>query len=107
MRECGKLFLAEYEGKAVAGAVAIRLGETAWYLYGASSQEAKDAMPNYLLQYRMMLWAAGQGCKLYDMRGISGNFSPQSPLYGLYRFKKGFGGAVQEYLGEYELPVCR
>lgn len=107
MRECGKLFLAEYEGKAVAGAVAIRFGETAWYLYGASSQEAKDAMPNYLLQYRMMLWAAKQGCKLYDMRGISGNFSPQSPLYGLYRFKKGFGGAVQEYLGEYELPLCR
>ena len=59
-------------------------------------------MPNYLLQYRMMLWAAKQGCKLYDMRGISGNFSPQSPLYGLYRFKKGFNGTLDELAGEFD-----
>lgn len=102
-----QLFFAEIEGKPIAGAIAIWFGRRVWYLYGASGQEHREAMPNYLMQYRMMLWAAEKGCEVYDMRGISGDFSQDNPLYGLYRFKKGFGGRVEELLGEYELAVNR
>lgn len=100
-----QLFLAELEGAPIAGAIAIWFGKRVWYLYGASSQEHREAMPNYLMQYRMMLWAAENGCEVYDMRGISGDFSEDNPLYGLYRFKKGFGGRAEELSGEYELAV--
>ena len=67
-------------------------------------------MPNYLMQYQMMLWAREKGCGIYDMRGISGDLREDNPLYGLYRFKKGFGylggvGYIQELLGEFELAV--
>lgn len=112
MGEYAQLFLAEYEGEPIAGAIAIWFGKHAWYLYGASSNAHRGAMPNYLMQYQMMLWAREKGCDIYDMRGISGNLSEDNPLYGLYRFKKGFGhrggvGYIQELLGEYERPINR
>ena len=110
MGEYAQLFLAEYEGEVIAGAIAIWFGKHAWYLYGASGKAHREAMPNYLMQYRMMLWAKEKGCEIYDMRGISGDFSEGNPLYGLYRFKRGFGyfggmGYIQELLGEYERPI--
>ncbi|MEY8381577.1 peptidoglycan bridge formation glycyltransferase FemA/FemB family protein [Christensenellaceae bacterium 44-20] len=110
MGEYAQLFLAEYEGKPIAGAIAVWFGKHAWYLYGASSKTHREAMPNYLMQYQMMLWAREKGCEIYDMRGISGDLREDNPLYGLYRFKKGFGylggvGYIQELLGEFELAV--
>ena len=41
----------------------------------------------------------------YDFRGVSGDISPENPLYGLYRFKKGFGGEFTEFLGEFDLVL--
>jgi lipid II:glycine glycyltransferase (peptidoglycan interpeptide bridge formation enzyme) len=61
-------------------------------------------MPNYLIQWAMIKWAKRQGCRIYDFRGVSGDLDPESPLYGLYRFKTGFGASLVEYLGEYDLP---
>ena len=50
----------------------------------------------------MIRWAVETGCFLYDFRGVSGDLSPENPLYGLYRFKKGFMGDFTEFLGEYD-----
>jgi lipid II:glycine glycyltransferase (peptidoglycan interpeptide bridge formation enzyme) len=60
-------------------------------------------MPNYLLQWEMIKWAKESGCTLYDFRGISGDLDPSNPLYGLYRFKKGFNGSYTEFIGEFDL----
>lgn len=57
-------------------------------------------MPNYLLQWEMIKWAVERGCDIYDFRGVSGNVDKNHPLYGLYRFKKGFGGKFTEFIGE-------
>ena len=57
-------------------------------------------MPNYLLQWEMIKWAIEAGCDIYDFRGVSGNLDESNPLYGLYRFKKGFGGEFTEFIGE-------
>lgn len=103
--DLGKVFLAEYEGKAIAGTLALILGDKAWYLYGASANEHRNVMPNYLLQWEMIRWAKARGCTLYDFRGVSGDLSEDNPLYGLYRFKKGFGGTFTEFVGEYDLPL--
>ncbi len=98
-----KLFMSYYEGKPIAGTFAFIMGKKAWYIYGASANEYRDKMPNYLLQWTMIKWAKEQGCTLYDFRGVPGNLSEDSLIYGLYRFKKGFNAEYIEFIGEYDL----
>ncbi|MDR1605322.1 MAG: peptidoglycan bridge formation glycyltransferase FemA/FemB family protein [Gracilibacteraceae bacterium] len=99
----GELFLARYAGRVVAGTLAFRAGAKAWYVYGASANTSRDVMPNYLIQWEMIRWAKSLGCTLYDFRGVSGDLSEDNPLYGLYRFKKGWGGEFTEFTGEWDL----
>ena len=89
----------------IAGTLAIHYGDKVWYLYGASSNEHRNLMPNYLLQWRMMQWAVETNCRIYDFRGVSGDVSEDNPLYGLFRFKQGFGGNFTEFVGEMDLVL--
>lgn len=98
-----KLFMAYYQGQAIAGTLAFLFGQKAWYIYGASSNSHRNVMPNYLLQWSMIKWAIKNNCLLYDFRGVPGDLSEDNPLYGLYRFKKGFNGDYTEFVGEYDL----
>ena len=100
-----RLYMAFHEGQPIAGTLAIHYGDKVWYLYGASSNEHRNLMPNYLLQWRMIQWAIETGCRVYDFRGVSGDLSEDNPLYGLYRFKKGFGGDFTEFVGEMDLVL--
>lgn len=102
-----KVFLAEHEGRPVSGTLALILGDKAWYLYGASSNEHRNIMPNYLIQWEMIRWAKSKGCTLYDFRGVSGDLDESNPLYGLYRFKKGFNGDLVEFTGEWDKVYSR
>ncbi len=97
-----RLYMAYSEGVPIAGTLAIHYGDKVWYLYGASSNEHRNLMPNYLLQWTMIKWAAELGCRIYDFRGVSGDISEDNPLYGLYRFKKGFNGEFCEFVGEFD-----
>jgi len=97
-----KLFMAYYEGQPIAGTLAFLYGDKAWYIYGASSNAHRNVMPNYLLQWTMIEWAKKNGCTMYDFRGVSGDLSEDNPLYGLYRFKKGFNGEFTEFIGEFD-----
>ncbi|MDP2872475.1 MAG: peptidoglycan bridge formation glycyltransferase FemA/FemB family protein [Bacillota bacterium] len=99
------LFLAEHQGELLSGALIFALGKRAWYVYGASGNRKRNLMPNYALHWRIMLWLRERGIAIYDMRGISGDFSPDHALFGLYRFKKGFSGEVTEFAGEFDLPL--
>ena len=99
----GQLFIAEYQGKIIAGTLAFLTGNKAWYVYGASSNSFRNVMPNYLIQWEMIRWAKAKGCTLYDFRGVSGDLREDNPLYGLYRFKKGFNGEFTEFIGEWDL----
>lgn len=93
------LYMALLNGKPIAGSLAIFYGNKAWYLYGASANEHRGAMPNYLLQWTMLRAALQKGCTLYDFRGVPGTGRPDDPLYGLYRFKKGFSGEHTRFTG--------
>ncbi len=93
------LYMADWEGEPIAGTIGIFCGGKAWYLYGASGNAHREAMPNYLLQWTMMGEAMKRQCGLYDLRGVPGTGAPEDPLYGLYRFKKGFGGAHIRFTG--------
>jgi len=94
-----RVFIAEYEGKPIAGTIAILYGNKCWYLYGASINEHRNLMPNYLLQWNMIRWALESGCDIYDFRGVPGDLDENNPMYGLYRFKVGFRGKFTEFVG--------
>jgi lipid II:glycine glycyltransferase (peptidoglycan interpeptide bridge formation enzyme) len=103
--EHARLYMAYYEGQAIAGTLAIWYGDKVWYLYGASSNEHRNLMPNYMLQWNMIEWAVEQGCRLYDFRGVPGQVGEDHPLYGLYKFKLGFGGDYVEFVGEMDMVL--
>lgn len=101
--EHARLYMAFYEGQPIAGTLAVWFGDKVWYLYGASSNSHRNLMPNYLLQWNMIQWSLEKKCRIYDFRGISGDLDESNPLYGLYKFKKGFNGDFTEFVGEFDL----
>lgn len=97
-----RLYMAFYGGKPVAGAITTNYGGKTCYLYGASDNLHRNVMPNYLIQWEMIRWAIETGCAVYDFQGVSGNMDPEGPMYGLYRFKRGFNGVLEELVGEFD-----
>ena len=98
-----RLYMAFHEGEPIAGTIAIWYGDKVWYLYGASSNEHRNLMPNYLLQWEMIRWAVEKNCRIYDFRGVPGLVPEDHPLYGLVKFKRGFNGDYTEFVGEMDL----
>lgn len=97
-----RLYMAFYEGAPVAGAITTNYAGKTCYIYGASDNVHRNVMPNYLVQWEMLRWAIETNCTVYDFQGVSGNIEDtESPIYGLYRFKKGFNGTLDELCGEY------
>ena len=99
-----KLLMAYYDGKPISGVIPIFYGNKTWYLYGASSNQHRNLMPNYLLQWEMIKMAIARQDDIYDFRGVSGVVDENHPQYGLYRFKKGFGAKFTEFIGEIYIP---
>lgn len=99
-----QLFAASFAGRTLAGLMVLAHGRRAWYVYGGSTDEERSRMPNYLLQWEAMRWAKARGCQEYDLWGVpdfdeqmlEANFEKQQTgLWGVYRFKRGFGGEVK------------
>jgi lipid II:glycine glycyltransferase (peptidoglycan interpeptide bridge formation enzyme) len=106
-----KLLLADYEGEPIAGLMVFVSGNRSWYLYGASASSHRERMPTYLLQWEAMKWARAKGCSQYDLYGVPDfeedyletNFQNRSDgLWGIYRFKRGFGGRVVRARGAWD-----
>lgn len=96
-----------YEGKEMylSGSLYLYYGNIGWYLYGASDNELRDTMPNFAMQWSMIEDTIELGCPVYDFRGVSGDLNPENPLFGLYKFKKGFNGNFVEFIGEFDLVI--
>lgn len=97
------LLLAEYQGQAIAGIIVVRFGHWSWYMYGASSNEQRNLMPNHLLQWHGMQWAKAHGCWYYNFRGIPAVLAEGQELWGVYVFKQGFGGYAMQFLETHDL----
>lgn len=101
--EC-ELLVAEFEQVPLAALMVFAHGARAWYFYGASLDAHREFMPTYLLQWEAMRWARAQGCTQYDLWGVpdtdeetlESQFTGRSDgLWGVYRFKRGFGGQLR------------
>lgn len=102
------LWLAEFEGRPLAGVMVFSSGRSAAYLYGASSDEERQRMPAYAAQWAAIQWARRRGCTSYDLWGIpdaeeealeAGFTDRQDGLWPVYRFKRGFGGEIKRTVG--------
>lgn len=92
-----ELFLAEYQDNIIAANIMIFFGKRATYLHGASSDEYRNVMAPYLLQWEGIREAKKRGMSEYDFWGIGAKWP------GFTRFKKGFGGKEVEYMGAYDM----
>jgi lipid II:glycine glycyltransferase (peptidoglycan interpeptide bridge formation enzyme) len=106
-----ELLIASFEGQPLAGVMVFRQGKRAWYLYGASNNLHRNLMPAYLAQWEAIRWAKGHGCTEYDLWGVpdadeqmlENNFMQRSDgLWGVYRFKRGFGGELRRSAGAWD-----
>jgi lipid II:glycine glycyltransferase (peptidoglycan interpeptide bridge formation enzyme) len=97
-----RLWMARYEGRALAAIITVFYRGEATYLYGASSDEHRNLMPAYALQWSAIRAAREAGCVSYDFYGIPPVDDPDHPMSGLYRFKTGFGGQVRHYAGAWD-----
>ncbi|MFC1810808.1 lipid II:glycine glycyltransferase FemX [Patescibacteria group bacterium] len=92
-----KLYVAEYEGEVIAGIIVTFYKNTATYYYGASSNQHRNVMAPYLLQWHAIREAKKRGCKYYDFLGIAPPEAKNHPWKGVTEFKLKFGGEVVEY----------
>ena len=108
----GYLAVATHEDMPIAGVMVFRLGVRAYMLYAASSSAHRALSPSYLAQWEAIRWAHAQGCAVYDWCGIPDEVGKDPGRYahdgrtdgmwGVYRFKRGFGGKVVGYLGTHD-----
>lgn len=129
----GAFFLASYEDEPLASIAVFAFGSTACYLWGASNNHRRNLMPNHALQWEAMRWAKERGCARYDLWGIPDeigavatglwqearkavsadtapvdiNAFPAGDLWGVFRFKQGFGGALERTVGAWDMPLQR
>ena len=105
------LILAEHEGDTLAGVMVFAAGRSAWYFYGASSNHKRNLMATYGVQWAAIQWAKRRGCAVYDMWGVpdcdedelEANFQQRSDdLWGVYGFKRGWGGTVTRSAGAWD-----
>jgi peptidoglycan pentaglycine glycine transferase (the first glycine) len=101
------LLLVEHEGQPVAAGIVAAFGKGSWSLMCGSSGQpaARKLRPNYLLQWESMRWARARGAEFYDFRGIPDVLKPGEEMYGVYEFKRGFGGAVYRVIPTQDLVL--
>ena len=95
------------EGLVLSGGLLTLAGRRSYYLYGASSNEFREFMPNHLMQWTMMQAAKESGAERYDFGGVSGSTDPDDEYAGLYAFKSGWGSDMIEKVGEFDLVLNR
>ena len=124
-----ELLVARYNGIAVAAAIITFYGDTASYLYGASSDQYRNTMAPYLMHREAIKLAKAKGCRLYDLLAVepfsschpepSGegseilrfaqndkNHKQQTKGHkysGITRFKEQFGGTKIQTMGSWDL----
>lgn len=100
-----RLYLAHHEADLLGGIIVAQVGPVATYLYGASSNTKRNLMAPYALQWEAMKESRRAGFVAYDLFGIPPADDPDHPMYGLYRFKTGFGGRIIHRPGLWDYPL--
>jgi len=100
-----RVMLCSEDGKAdVAGAITSALGDTGLAILWATNQRGRDLRGAFALQWRVLEWLKGQGCRSYDLGGVDKRANP-----GGYTFKSGLSGRngrEVRFVGAFELSAA-
>lgn len=105
-----------FDGKPIASQMYIGYGGTCTYLHGASSNEYRNVMAPYLLQWRSIQFAKKFGNTAYDFWGVAApvegrktfhtySWDDSDKLSNVTRYKAGFGGTRKSYPDAFEVPL--
>ena len=75
------------------------------YLSSGNYEEYLKFDSQYLIQWELIKFGLKNGFKKHNFYGIPDNINTHPKDYGIYEFKRGFNGYVEELIGEYELPI--
>lgn len=75
------------------------------YLAGGNDEDYLKFNSQYLIQWELIKYGLNHSFKKHNFYGIPENINKHPDNYGIYEFKKGFNGTVEELIGEYELPI--
>jgi serine/alanine adding enzyme len=118
--DAARLWLAERGGAVEATALTIAYGSESLYLYSGSTAAGLESGAQHAIQWEAIRWARARGCSHYDFWGVPDSLGQSAaepdpatrarleeaargdPLFGVFRFKKGFGGRVVRYMPAYD-----
>lgn len=100
------LLHARLDNKTLTSWVLFSFHNELYYPYGASSRESREAMASNLIMWGSILLGKKMGLKEFDMWGALGPEPDISdPWYGFHKFKQGYGAALTEFVGSFDLVI--
>lgn len=100
IKEFESFDMQEEGNSVIAGILSIKFGDTMEMLYAGMDDRFKKFMPQYHLYTQNMLYGFENGCNFANMGGVEGDLSD-----GLTKFKSNFDPYINEFIGEFDLPV--
>ncbi len=89
----------------LSGSMFIMIKPEIIYLSSGNYKKFMNFNSQYLIQWDMIKYGIKQGFAKHNFYGIPANISTHPKDYGIYEFKRGFNGHVEELIGEYEMPI--
>ncbi len=97
------LFTGMHEGKKIAAAIVLFMGNEAIYRHGASVTSRIGV--SYLVQWEAIREAKRRGMGVYNFWGIAPFGAQGHPWHGITLFKAGFGGREARTIHAHDLPL--
>jgi len=101
-----RLFVAHREGRPAAAALCLAYGAVCWLIANPVSPDQRRHMPNHLLHWRIINWARDHGYHTYHMGIGAPPAGPDHPMWGVSRFKAGFGAQPVRYVGCFDMRLA-
>jgi len=96
----GVLFLAKQDQHIAAGALVMRCGRSAHYMWGATDREFPKLRAGEAVQWAVIEWCLENGLRTYDLEGIEPQGNP-----GTSQFKRKMGGKEAILPGKIAYPL--
>ncbi len=98
-----------YEEDLISSGMYFKFGNKVWALYGGATDKHTNLQAGHGLEWTAMQWAKGKGAEYFDLFGIpvyrESENEKNKGVYGIYKFKKSFGGDEYDFIGEFDLPI--
>lgn len=102
-RNKANILIASHEEDVLCAWFLLNDDETIYYVYGGSADIKREFMASSLVCWEAIKLGINLNCKVFDMWGATSN--PESNLWGVTKFKLGFGGNLYKYIDTYDFVV--